>query len=480
MATSSEKYWSEREAEAHKHHLTDEEEYEKQLLKIQLEALDNIQKEINSFFGRYAEKEGITIAEARKRADRLDIEAYERKAKRYVAEKDFSDRANEEMRLYNLTMKVNRLELLKANIGLELISSHNAQEKLMADILQGRTIDELKRQAGILGKTVKDNHKLAKQIVNSSHYNANFSDRIWMYQDLMKADLTKLLTQGLVQGKGVRQLSKELEKYYKGNPQKDGGAIYSAKRLMQTELARVQVEANIQSYIEMGFDMYTFHANSGCCDRCKPLHGKHFKISELKYGVNAPPIHPNCRCATSPYEDDDEYEAWIDFLSKGGTTVDWKKFERSAAKGAGIVSSLNSYEHNNVEYQVDGKHIVLDYTEKEVEIAELLARELLTDVQMVPRIAYPQNISTPDFLVGGIKFDLKQPEGSGKNVLYGMLQKKKRQASNFVFDISKCPLSVEEIDRQAKDIYRSRNMRFVEQIVIVKDGKIINIYNRKK
>ena len=34
----------------------------------------------------------------------------------------FSDEANEEMRLYNLTMKVNRLELLKARLGLEMVN----------------------------------------------------------------------------------------------------------------------------------------------------------------------------------------------------------------------------------------------------------------------------------------------------------------------------------------------------------------------
>ena len=35
-----------------------------------------------------------------------------------MKDKEFSDKANAEMRLYNLTMKVNRLELLKAQIGL--------------------------------------------------------------------------------------------------------------------------------------------------------------------------------------------------------------------------------------------------------------------------------------------------------------------------------------------------------------------------
>ena len=54
------------------------------------------------------------------------------------AEKDFSDKANEEMRLYNLTMKVNRLELLKAKIGLELVSGFDELEKLLGEKLTKR------------------------------------------------------------------------------------------------------------------------------------------------------------------------------------------------------------------------------------------------------------------------------------------------------------------------------------------------------
>jgi len=45
--------------------------------------MDEINKEINGFYSRYAAKEGITMAEAKKRVNKLDIAAYERKAKKY-------------------------------------------------------------------------------------------------------------------------------------------------------------------------------------------------------------------------------------------------------------------------------------------------------------------------------------------------------------------------------------------------------------
>lgn len=326
----SSEYWAKREAEALKNRVTDEKEYDKQIKQIYANMLDATQREINAFFGRYAEREGITLAEAKKRVSALDIAAYERKAKRYVKEKDFSAKANEEMRLYNLTMKVNRLEMLKANIGLELIAGHEELNKFMEGILQGRTEDELKRQAGILGKSVKNNSKLAHSIVNASFHNATFSDRVWMYQDLMKADLAKLLQSGMIQGKNARVLARELR-------DKFNQSTFNAERLMRTELARVQTEAQKQSFIRNGFDEYEFVVNYKCCDICEGLKGKHFKVSKMMPGENAPPMHPHCRCSTAAYVDSKEYEAWLDFLDKGGTTAEWEKQKKQ------LENSDNSY-----------------------------------------------------------------------------------------------------------------------------------------
>lgn len=320
---NSKDYWERREAEALKRYITDEKEYDKQIKRIYSDMLDNCQKEINAFYGKYASKEGITIAEAKKRVKNLDIEAYERKAKRYVKDKDFSPKANEEMRLYNATMKINRLEMLKANIGLELIAGHDELDKFMSGILKGRTEEELARQAGILGKTIKNNAKLAHAIPNASFHNATFSDRVWLYQDLMKADLSKLLQSGLIAGKNPRVLASELKNKF-------DVSTYNAERLMRTELARVQTEAQKQSFERNGFDEYEFIVNGGCCDICAALSGKHFKVAKMMPGLNAPPMHPHCRCSTAAYEDSEEYNAWLDYLSKGGTTAQWGRLSPEA------------------------------------------------------------------------------------------------------------------------------------------------------
>lgn len=283
----SKSYWKSREEENLRSNLKEEEEYVKEINRIYDRMMVQITKEINDFYVRYAKKEGISISEARKRVKKLDINAYAEKAKKYVKEKDFSDEANEEMRLYNLTMKVNRLELLKAQIGLELVDNFNDLQKYFDEKLTKRTLDEFKRQAGILGKTLLDNEKAAHAVVNASFHNATFSDRIWLYQGLLKNDLYKLLQTGIVQGKNPRVLASDLVKKF-------DVSRYNAERLMRTELARVQTEAQKQSFERNGYDEYEYIAcgKSDVCDICKALDGKHFKVKDMMVGENAPPMHP--------------------------------------------------------------------------------------------------------------------------------------------------------------------------------------------
>lgn len=320
---NSKDYWQKREADALKGYIKDEKAYDRELQRIYSNMLDACQKEIDSFYGRYAKAENITIAEAKKRVSKADIAAYERKAARYVKDKDFSKKANEEMRLYNATMKINRLEMLKANLGLETIAGFDELDKFMGEILNGRTMEELERQAGILGKTVRNNATLAHSIVNASFRNATFSDRIWQYQDMLKADLSKLLQSGLIQGKNPRVLARELKKTF-------STSTYNAERLMRTELARVQTDAQKRSFVWNNFEQYEFIVNSGCCDICAALSGKRFRVDRMMPGENAPPMHPHCRCSTAAYEDSKEYDAWLDYLANGGTTEEWNATGKAA------------------------------------------------------------------------------------------------------------------------------------------------------
>lgn len=335
MATNSE-YWKKREQENLRKNLKSEAEYAKEIQQTYNFAMDQIQKEIDSFYAKYAKDEGITIAQAKKRASKLDMEEYSRKAKKYVKEKNFSKQANEEMKLYNLTMKVNRLELLKASIGLELVSAFDELQQFYEQTLTERTMDEFNRQAGILGSSVPDNAAvLAATIVNASFHNAKYSERIWMHQDILRNELGKLLTRGMVQGKNPRALAGELRKTF-------DVSIYNSERLMRTELARVQTEAQLQSYKENGFEEYEYMAchNRDVCANCKALDGKIFKIDDGMPGENAPPMHPSCHCATTAHMDLNAYEKWLDGYSEHGMSFkEWQENKNDArTKKRGIIN----------------------------------------------------------------------------------------------------------------------------------------------
>lgn len=249
MSKSSD-YWRKREEEWLAQIRKSEKAQVEEVQAIYDYMLDQIEKEINSFFEKYAAKEGISMAEAKKRADTIDIEAYMRKAAKYVKEKDFSEQANKEMLLYNMTMKVNRLELLKSSIGLDLVAGHDELKTYMGEKLTDHAVETLRHNAAILGPTVmNDADRKAKVIVNSSFHNATFLDRVWQHQDVLRNELTNILSNALIAGRNPREFIPNIRKRF-------DVSRYQAERLLRTELARVQIEAQKESYKAEDIDEY--------------------------------------------------------------------------------------------------------------------------------------------------------------------------------------------------------------------------------
>lgn len=297
-----EAYWIKREREHIEKSIKDDKVIIEKLQENYDRTLNEITKEIDAFYGNYAAKEGISMNDAIKKVKLSDTKAFASKAKRYVKEKDFSPKANTELRLYNLTMKVNRLEMLKADIGLELVAMSNDEEKIMRTALEKNVYDEFERQAGILGETILDNQKTIKDIVNASFQNATFDQRIWSNQDALKSELDKLLSRGMIQGKNPRVLAREIKKTF-------GVSTRQSERLMVTELARTQTASQERSFKEYGFEQYVYIPEPTACSICKPLDGKVFNVKDMMPGVNASPMHPHCKCSTAAYVDRDAFEA---------------------------------------------------------------------------------------------------------------------------------------------------------------------------
>lgn len=143
------------------------------------------------------------------------------------------------------------------------------------------------------------------------------------------------------------------------------------------------------------------------------------------------------------------------------------------------VLELQEYASGGATYKVDGHNVVLDHDAHEKEIAELLEREVGGEIYLVPRVNNPQGVPTPDYLFRGRGYDLKTlSEKAGPNTMFQRVKKAKRQSRNFIIDVSDTKLDRETIAQQISKIFWSENTRFVDEIVIINDGRIVQVAKR--
>lgn len=156
-----------------------------------------------------------------------------------------------------------------------------------------------------------------------------------------------------------------------------------------------------------------------------------------------------------------------------------KKYLETATPNSHTVQDLHTYVVQGAAYTVDGDYVVLDYTPHEKEVAELLERELGGEIFMVPRVNSPEGVSTPDYLFRGQAYDLKTlgPK-AGKNAIYNRVKKARRQAKNFVVDITRALLNEAFVDEQLQKIYRMNETAFVDEVIVIDGGTIIKIVKR--
>lgn len=289
------KYWRERAEEEIKHSIKRDRDVSKRVEEIHDYYFNEIEKEIRAFQQRYANRNNIPLEEVKKRLDDMDVEKFAKKAKRYVKEKDFSARANYELGVYNLKMRMNRLEMLERQLDLQLIALANEEEKTAKRFLNDEYIKNVETQAGLLGESVGNLSANMERVVNTTFKGANWSDKIWKRQNALREVVARTVEKAILLGENPTKQISTLRREF------DVSAS-QAKRLLVTEGARVAVQGQADAISKAGYDYYEFIAEPKACSICKPLDGKVFKISELLAGENASPMHPHCKCAIAADE----------------------------------------------------------------------------------------------------------------------------------------------------------------------------------
>ena len=128
-----------------------------------------------------------------------------------------------------------------------------------------------------------------------------WSQRIWDNIGLLTDTLNEQLLHIVASGKTSTELKNLLQERF--------GVSYSrANTLVRTEVAHIQTQAAAQRYKDYGLERYEIMGNDDdtCGQKgidCHELDGKVFYYNEMVVGKNAPPFHPNCKCAILPVID---------------------------------------------------------------------------------------------------------------------------------------------------------------------------------
>ena len=206
----------------------------------------------------------------------------------------------ESLKLKSTNGYITHLELMNERINSLALSVANENQINMYGFLSSQYKDNYFRgvfrvQQGIgFGKDfISPNPKVVQGIIMKKFAGSSFSKRIWKDANKLATTLKDTLTNGLIRGESIDQMTKRLLTRIDASKS-------HARTLIRTESARIYEEATKESYKECGIEKYIFLAT---LDRktsliCQELDMKSFPLDKAKAGENYPPMHPNCRSTT--------------------------------------------------------------------------------------------------------------------------------------------------------------------------------------
>ena len=144
---------------------------------------------------------------------------------------------------------------------------------------------------------------------------------------------------------------------------------------------------------------------------------------------------------------------------------------------------LDSYYYisNNTIYIIDGsKKVQLNYSKKELEIAEWLVNTFGGTLYMKPRVNYPFGIKTADYFWKGEYWNLKVLKNvtSKTRAVDNIIKNQKNQSHNFIIDVTNCNLPIECIVTQVKQLFNIKREKrnWVNKIIIKKKNNVVFIF----
>lgn len=274
---------------------------------LYLDAQRSVQKEIESWYARFAVNNQISLTDARKWLTAGQLEEFHWSVEQYIkiGEQAGLDAAwLKKLENASARFHISRLEAVQTGIQQQLELLYGNQVDSLDALLKkvvgnGYTHTAFEVQKGVgLGWDITGLDQKKLETLLSKPWTTDgrtFRDRCWLNKNDLVGSVSKSLTQGLLRGDSPAKIITAIQKQF-------GVHRYKAGRLVNTETTYFNAVATKECYKDLDVEMVEIieTLDSHTCSICGGLDGKVIPISQYEPGVTVPPFHPNCRGTTAP------------------------------------------------------------------------------------------------------------------------------------------------------------------------------------
>lgn len=305
---SSLEYWKKRYEEEMERAIHQADGPKKDLRKYADTVIRRLEKDINDWYQRYANENGMSLADAKKQLDARELKAFNMDLEEYraIAERDELSEAHKKMlKQASARQQLDRVQELYINTVQELEAWAKYQDSTISDLLSN-VYESSNYRAAWMTQSMKGqydmyaqvDHRTIQRIIDSpwTPDGKNFSARIWDNRKQLATSLQNDFIQALIAGDGTATMSEAIAK-------RMNTSYNNANRLVETELARVHSQAFMDCMNELDVDAVEILAtlDNKTSPICRRMDGKYVQCKDAKPGITIPPFHCHCRSTTVPY-----------------------------------------------------------------------------------------------------------------------------------------------------------------------------------
>lgn len=271
-------------------------------------AQNELEAQIARWYQRFADSNGISLAQAKQWLKGRDLAEFKWDVKEYIKygkENAINGAWMQELENASSKFHISRLEALQIQTQNSLETMFAQQmgtmKKALSDVYASgyyHTAYAVQQGFG-LGWDIAGLDQAQIEKVLSKPWAVdgyNFSTRIWNSKTKLIGEVHNELSKNLLTGADPQKAIDSLAK-------KMGTSKSNAGRLVMTEQAYFSSAAQKDCFNDLDVEEYEIVAtlDSHTSDICRSLDGKVFKMSDYKPGVTAPPFHVYCRSTTAPH-----------------------------------------------------------------------------------------------------------------------------------------------------------------------------------